>query len=432
MPMAMFGSQESAAKKEGARQTLLGGRGIEEVSAGKERVRSAEEARRLTFNLLGAPGTYALPGTTTGGGTPTTPTSGGVYRTEGPEIDVDPAVMALSHTGVPAKILKFREEYDEKLAAGEDPNSPEMKKLKNFIDKKASTPYGAIADLQQSKREGILDPESFAGEMGKSAMFRMRSFMTREAEELLHEKGPAWERLNQAIHGSITEGAARAEREDLRAIRNQLAKGGTARRQGMKMAQEAMVRQKNNEIRTQQTWQSNLKLHEYIRKNANDVQEGNFRFLDNTPQLRQDYQNTMNALSDMMTQVALPQARDASMQAYNIEAAADQSVFWESLIWGGIGILAGAATQGMGMSIGTQGMAQAGQHAGVGGTQMPGNYGGGQSAKDTLLGGAARAGANWLGGLFTNREPAQGGTGPLLSHMGPETPESRVAAWSKA
>jgi len=258
-------------------QGLLSAMEIETVSAERARTNAAEQARANVFGNLGLEGSYGIPGTP---GAPAAPGGGAnddIYSTD---MTKDPTASALAKK-----------------------NS----QLGNF--EKADT------------RSGILDPKKYATSVGQSAMFRIQSQRTAEAEQLLNREGKMWNELSNSVYGVINEGSAMGLREDQRAIKNNAAKGGTARRVAMAEAQQMHAQEVANQQRTSQTWNANLALFDVVRKNADAVMQGNYNFMDNLPQVRAAYSQTMTKLAEMMTNVALPMS--SNMLAAGFQAVAD-------------------------------------------------------------------------------------------------------------
>jgi hypothetical protein len=130
-------------------------------------------------------------------------------------------------------------------------------------------------------REGIIDPEGYANQVIGSIPFQIRSKQTAEAMQLLNREGPEWDRLENATIGTIHEGAALQLRDTLRQLKNNYAKGGTARRTAINEYSTIMAQERAMQARTQETWQANLKLHSYVRQNADRVEAGNRSFVEN-------------------------------------------------------------------------------------------------------------------------------------------------------
>lgn len=271
--MGIFSSKSSKQAKEYAKQqNVLAAAGIESVEAEKARTIAAEQARQRIYGLLGAPGTYDLPGT----GAPTA--TGDVFQ----------AGTKFGEAGSSLAMAQFR-------GGGYTPQ---------------------VGDWES--RAGILDPEKYAEDVSKTAGFRIQSRRTAEAEQLLAREGPMWDELSNSVYGVINENAATQLREDVRALKTQAARGGTARRTALAEAQQMQAQEASNRAKTDQTWRANLELFSIVRENADNVAKGNYNFVENLPMIRGAYQNTMAALSEMLTGVALPQS--SQMKTVGFEA----------------------------------------------------------------------------------------------------------------
>ncbi len=327
--MALFSQakERSRAREEAAQQGLFGATALEAVDTARAQTQAGEQARAELFGALGSHGSYDLPGAASSG---TGADFSGVYDTTQGHSEAAKAQMKYGHlTG----------------AAG--------------------------LEMMQGTRKGILDPKKYAEEMKKTAGFRIQSRLTADAESLLAKKGDAWEALDQATRGQITEGAATQLRENIRDIRNRLGKGGSARNEAMADAQQMLARERANQMRVSETWNANLKLDQYVRENAMRVQNENVKFMDNLPLIRQSYNETMNSLAEMMAHVAVPVAAQASQNAFAARNSVKESKIGEKLILGAIsGVLSMVGGSGIGgvlASAGQGAVSAVGQNYGMGG-----------------------------------------------------------------
>jgi hypothetical protein len=315
--MGIFSNKDEKrdARQFAAQQTYLGAQAQEAVKAQEARVRSAESARGLLQGMLGAPGTYDLPGAA---GTTSTPgTAGSIFQSGTDQTAFDPTAYS---------------------------NITNIGKL-GRPGKKALAEY---------EREGVLDPEAYAQQQAGTSEFRMRSRLTGEAEQLLAQEGPAWDMLEQSTLGSIQEGSATQLRETMRDLKSRAAKGGTARRTALNEANQMLARESAARTRINETWQANLRLYDFTRQNAERTMEGNQRWLDNLPQLRTTYQNTMGQLAEMMSSVAIPMTMQASQAGYTAKSAVPQD-YTGKMIIGLTTTLIGAAAGGAGGGSGMMG-----------------------------------------------------------------------------
>ncbi len=336
-------AQLQEARAEAARVRKFGAQAMQEVDTAKQQAQAAERARMEVSGMLGAPGTYDLPGSSSGG-------SGGSGALDTSSLFTKGKLSESAKSSL-AGYDKERGRNVEFLGT-DDPN-----KL-----------------LQTGE---ILDPDAYANEISKTSDFRIRSRLTAEAEQLLNREGPAWHRMNEATIGQIVQGAAAARREEERAIKNAAAKGGSARRNAMIQAQSALVRERANTMRIEQTWKANMALDEYVRNNADAVGEGNARFLNNLPMLRESYQNTMSNLAEMMAGVQVSAANLSIRASEGQQKYLKESSVVGKLIGAGIAIVGGALTGGAGAALGAGLAAVGGMVGGEGASQADYNAIGG-------------------------------------------------------
>jgi hypothetical protein len=228
------------------------GYGLEAVDAQDARNQAAEEAKLEVYSLLGKEGTYG-PGSEGGVGDPDS-----VYDTSG--------------TG------------------RSQPNQ----------DLKQSMPYSkGRKGLLGTPREGILDPKAYAAKISQTSTFRTQSKQVAEAEQLLNQEGPAWDELRNSITGSINDDTALMLRDTLRQLRNDAAKGGSARRTAMNEFNTIMAQERAQRVRVEKTWKSNLTLFDTIRKNADRVQAGTRNFMQSLPEVNDAFRAAMMQSANM-------------------------------------------------------------------------------------------------------------------------------------
>jgi hypothetical protein len=228
------------------------------------------------------------------------------------------------------------------LFSGEK-NVPKWMKGKSQLDMQGFD-YSASAKL--------LNVDNFLSSAKSSKSFQIVSQLVGESAELLNRDGPAWDRLQQATIGTINEGAATMQREMADQISRDLAKGGTARRQGLATAQRLQSLETVNRMRTQQTWQASLQIDDYIRKNAANTQVFAQAWVANHEGVRDQVTNAMSNLTTLWTQNALAPvlgADEANMNryAYGMRGINDKAVagFGQDLgkAISGFGKIAGSA-----------------------------------------------------------------------------------------
>jgi len=349
--MGFLNKDYKVAKQFSKEANAIGAAGIEAVEAEKARTIAAETSRQRVFGMLGAPGTYDLPGT--GGSQAYQAPTGDIYQSD-------------TTTKSPLAASQFK-------GGGY---------TKEFGD--------------WESRAGILDPEKFAEDTSKSASFRIQSRRTAEAEQLLAQEGPMWDQLSNSVYGVINEGAATQLREDVRALKTNAAKGGTARRTALAEAQQMQAQESANQMRVQQTWKANLALFDVVRQNADNVQKGNYSFIDNLPGIQAAYQSTMSSLANMLSSNALPMALEAKEKGMNAKLAHPKVSIGQRIIGGVIGAAMGYASGG---GLGAVGGALAGAVPEANPNVEQGMAGG---ALGGLLGGAMRPG-----------QPAEGWQRPI-------------------
>jgi hypothetical protein len=305
------------------------------------------------------------------------------------------AAGAIQHTGIASMEAVARERArgiaGEQAKAtvfgllGSDPNSfTEFTNVKNVDDPTSlfdtsgvglSQPDQALWEsgrydkkgrqqLLGTAREGILDPEAYASAISKTASFRIQSQRVRESEELLNQEGPAWDMLSNSVLGVINEGSALQLRDAMRKLKNQYAKGGTARRTAMFEANELIAGERAMRTRVQETWQANLALYDSVRQNADRVAAGTASFMAGLPLVNDSYRDAMQRTAQLQI-MAGEQAQKAISEAYDIRES-QQAVnflgnFIEGTIKSGPAIIGGAIDSYLG--------AKGGRGGGSGGVQ---------------------------------------------------------------
>ena len=190
-------------------------------------------------------------------------------------------------------------------------------------------------NLLGTAREGILDPESYAKAISGTAQFRIQSKRVAESEQLLNQEGPAWDMLNNSVLGIINEGSALQLRDTMRKLKNQYAKGGTARRAAMFEANELMAGERAMRMRTQETWQANLALYDTIRQNADRVAAGTATFMQGLPLVNDSYRDAMQRTAALQIEAGA-MANTAIMTAYDTKMTQQPYDFWENFVEGSI------------------------------------------------------------------------------------------------
>lgn len=222
--------------------------------------------------------------------------------------------------------------------------------------------------LLGTAREGILDPAAYANAISQSAQFRIQSQRVRESEELLNQEGPAWDMLHNSVLGVINEGSALQLRETMRKLKNQYAKGGTARRTSMFEANELMAGERAMRTRVQETWQANLALYDSIRQNADRVAAGTQTFMQGLPLVNDSYRDAMQRTADLQIKASVL-ANNAVMTAYDTKMTQQAVNYGDNFVEGLVklipSIVVGALTGGAGVSVAAGAAAGAGSSSGT-------------------------------------------------------------------
>jgi len=174
--------------------------------------------------------------------------------------------------------------------------------------------------MKKMERQGIIDPEGYANSIIGTTPFKIRSQQTAEAMQLLNREGPAWNDLENATLGSIYQGAAEDYRAQIRELKRQYAKGGSARRTAFNEAMTLKAMDDAHTMVTEQSWQANLRLRDYVNQNADRVQAGNIQFVDTLPGFSEAYRNASQAAASLMVSAA-EKAAIISNEAYAVRAS---------------------------------------------------------------------------------------------------------------
>ena len=294
--MGLFSNKKAIreAKEAAGQQQQASIYGLEAADAANARILAGEEAKTNIFNALGQPGTFE-PGSGTG-----------TYGT--------------GETNT----------YDTEAMPNQD-----LKKLAS---------YGGGKQLK-TPRKGVIDPEGYANATIGSLPFKIRSKQTAEAYQLLNKEGEAWDLLENSTLGTIHEGAALQLRDTVRRLKNDYAKGGTARRAAVSEAGMIQAAERAHVMKVQESWQANLRLHDSVRQNADRVQAGNISYVDSLPGLNQEYRAAMTATASLMVSAAEKAAIIAG-EAYEIRANEQAVNFGTKLIEAGIMAVASSALNG--------------------------------------------------------------------------------------
>jgi hypothetical protein len=332
-------------------------------AADRERARAIanEQAKMAVWGLLGSDGSF---------GTQNTFTQGWQNQSN---VDDPTSLFDTSGTGLSQPNQALR---------GMGPNDPNKNNLLGVA------------------REGILDPASYANAISNTAQFRIQSQRVAESEQLLNQEGPAWDMLNNSVLGIINEGSAMQLRDTMRKLKNQYAKGGTARRTAMFEANELAAGERAMRTRVQETWQANLALYDSVRQNADRVAAGTASFMAGLPLVNDSYRDAMQRTAQLQIS-ASEIANNTIMSAYDTKMTQQPVDFLTNMMEGAIklvpSIVGGAVDSYLGSNGSTMGsLAKGGMAGAVGGTYRDGAYSAGTS------GGVQGA----LSGMFSGRPNA--------------------------
>ena len=294
--MGIFSNKKGIreAKEAAGQQQQASIYGLEAADAANARILAGEAAKTNIFNALGQPGTFE-PGSGTGN-------------------------YGAGETNI----------FDTEAMPNQD-----LKKLAS---------YGGGKQLK-TPRAGVIDPEGYANAAIGSTSFKIRSKQTAEAYQPLNKEGAEWDMLENSTLGSIHEGAALQLRDTLRELKNNYAKGGTARRAAMNEMGEIQAMERAHQAKTDKVWQANITLHHYIRENADRVQAGNISYVESLPGLNAAYRDSMTKTAALMVS-ASEKAAIIAKGAYDTRASQQAVNFGTKLIEAGIMAVASSALNG--------------------------------------------------------------------------------------
>lgn len=202
----------------------------------------------------------------------------------------------------------------------------------------------------------VMDPEAMTSAIMSQPGARAVSGMVAEANQLMNRQGPLWDELNNSVTGSIYEGAAASQRQQMEEVARMTAQGGNARRAGLAMAQRFKVQEDVNRQRMGQLWQSRMKLEEYrvtaSQKNLSYASD----WVNNQAGIRDNFTSALTNLRTMWSSQIAPQMISAAssseagsqrVQAGISQAQMDASAAKGAAISGALESMTGALQQGM-------------------------------------------------------------------------------------
>ena len=222
-------------------------------------------------------------------------------------------------------------------------------------DLKKMASYGGFKFLK-GKREGIIDPDAYTEQTQASTSFAIRDLLTAESLSLLKKEGPEWDMLENSTLGTIYEGAALQLRDTMRQLKNNYAKGGTARRTAINEFGEIQAAESAMRMRVQETWQANLGLYDTVHKAVDNAQSYASTFMQSLPLVNDQYRAAMMHTAEMQIQ-ASQLAMQSTMNAYNTKMTQQPRNFGTKLLEGVIKLIPTAVATvfggpGAGMAVG--------------------------------------------------------------------------------
>jgi len=160
-----------------------------------------------------------------------------------------------------------------------------------------------------------LDPNAMADQVKSTSGFRTVSAMVAEAEQLMNRQGPLWNQLNNSIVGTVSAGAAAASRDAIDQMSRAIAKGGTARRAGLQMAQAFQAQEQINRDKTNSLWQAKANLEELRTTYAKDVTSFAQNWVSNTSGIRDSFTSALVNLQNHWSSTIAPGLISATVGA---------------------------------------------------------------------------------------------------------------------
>jgi hypothetical protein len=161
----------------------------------------------------------------------------------------------------------------------------------------------------------VMDPAQMAAAITAQPAFGAVSGMVAEANQLMNREGPMWNELNNSVVGSVYEGAAALQRQQMEEISRMQAAGGNARHAGLAMAQRFQVQENVNRQRTSQLWQSRMALEQYRTQAAQRNISYAQAWVDNQSGIRDSFTAALTNLRTFWSQTIPGVAIPASARA---------------------------------------------------------------------------------------------------------------------
>lgn len=194
----------------------------------------------------------------------------------------------------------------------------EEMKAKKMFDKTGGLIGEGYPDRTTASGEGwILDPDKYMDYMKQTRQFRMVSRMTAEADQLVRQEGPLWEKLRQSVENPILQGSATAAREMQESLAREAARGGSARNRAVQVANQIAS---NNDIlgrRANALWTSSLAVKQWTQDNAYRQLAFNQSWIANLGGIRDMFAGQMQDAQQYYGSQILPSVVNASGQTMN-------------------------------------------------------------------------------------------------------------------
>ena len=280
------------------------------------RNQNAFEANTAVLGMLGQPGTYSSP---VGGAAQ--PGYGGVTSAYGAE-GTSAGASGLLGGGLNYKAGSM---FDTKTGA--------------YSDQAAGLKGGNIMAPGTQTTTSMLNPEKFAQVVSQMPVSQIISRQVAEAQGLTDPTSPFRQSMEQSIKNPIIEAGAETLRDSQRLIKNNMAKGGTARKAAMADAQNMAAIEATNRQVGQQMWQANLQFESWIRDYQRTTVNAAQAFTNGLGVSQ--YTSAMNATSQFMVETTIPHAVNYQMQSYKITMDNKKKALWEMIVGGIMTVVGG-------------------------------------------------------------------------------------------
>lgn len=184
------------------------------------------------------------------------------------------------------------------------------------IAKVAGTKQGQYKGELGWSISGIaLDPNKMAEEAANTEGFRQVSAMVAEASQFQNRQGKLWNQLNQSIVGGIYEGSAAIHKQQMEQIAKSMAKGGSARRMGLQMAQAMQSQEGINRSRTTSLWAAKNGIEQFRMSYVKDINTYSQQWVNNQAGIRDHFTTALNDIQMHWARTMPPSLISASMSS---------------------------------------------------------------------------------------------------------------------